>query len=122
MTIMSLAPSMSLSGLEGGGCEAENQAGISVADNDCFPLNSPQAEDLMDREGYVTVSLRLDQGKYFDHMIACASGEDLTPEDYAHEMAFGFGAPREAAVQVIGNSGTDFLVTYRTYVLEFLDD
>lgn len=122
MTMMSLAPSMSLSGLEGGGHEADDQVGISVADNDCFPLNSHQAENLMDRDGYVTVSLRLDQGKYFDHMIACASGDDLTPEDYAHEMAFAFGVPREAAVQVIGNSGTDFFVTYSTYVLEFLDD
>lgn len=58
-----------------------------------IPLNSEQAEALMDRDGNITVTLLLDQEKYFDHVIASASSGAITPETYAHDVAFSFGTP-----------------------------
>lgn len=86
-----------------------------------FPLNSLQAEDLMDRDGYVEVTLLLDQEKYFSHVIASSVG-GVTPENYAHEVAFSFGRTDESVARIIGVSGSAFIVTYRTHVREFLDD
>lgn len=86
-----------------------------------FPLTSHQAEDLMDRDGNVSITLHLDQGKYFNHVIASASGDGITPENYAHEVAFGFGRPHESEAHIVGVEGSDFIVSYRTHILEFLD-
>lgn len=87
-----------------------------------FPLNSHQAEDLMDRDGNITVTLVLDQEKYFNHVITSAQGETPTPEDYAHSVAFGFGSPRECVTRVLGTSDSGFVVSYSTHIREFLDD
>lgn len=86
-----------------------------------FPLSMLQAEDLMDRDGYVTVIVRLDQDKYLDHVIASATDDGLSPEDYAHEAAFGFGRPRESSAEITGVSGSEFLVSYTTFIREYLD-
>ncbi|MFJ2662529.1 hypothetical protein [Arthrobacter koreensis] len=87
-----------------------------------LPLNMVQAEDLMDRDGYVTVTVHLDQDKYLDHVIASATGDGLSPEDYAHEAAFGFGWPRESSAEITGVSGSEFIVSYTTFIREYLDN
>lgn len=87
-----------------------------------IPLKSEQAEALMDRDGNITVTLLLDQEKYFDHVIASASSGAITPETYAHDVAFGFGTPRECATRILGVSGTGFIVSYTTHIREYLDD
>ncbi|MGY4541147.1 hypothetical protein ACVWY0_001056 [Arthrobacter sp. UYNi723] len=87
-----------------------------------LPLDSRRAEDRMDRDGNITVTLLLDQEKYFDHVIAAASDGANSPEDYAHDVAFGFGAPRESSSRIIGVSGTEFIVSYTTHIRECLDD
>jgi hypothetical protein len=102
------------------GIPAGNEAGCTG--NTLFPLNSQQAEDLMDREGNITVTLLLDQDKYFKHLVTSAQGEPLTPEDYAHAVAFGFGRPRECVTRILGTSGSGFIVSYSTHIREFLED
>lgn len=87
-----------------------------------FPLNSVQAEDLMDRDGNITVTVLLDQEKYFHHLITSAQGEPLTTEDYAHNMAFSFGRPRECVTRILGTSDSGFIVSYSTHIREFLDN
>lgn len=99
---------------------ADNEAGCRG--NTLFPLNSRQAEDLMDRDGNITVTLLLNQDKYFNHLITSAQGEPVTPEDYAHDVAFGFGRPRECVTRILGTSGSGFIVSYSTHIREFLDD
>lgn len=91
-------------------------------DSSQLPLNPVQAENLMDRDGYVTVTVRLDQDKYLDHVIASATDDGPNPEDYAHEAAFGFGWPRESSAEIIGVSGSEFIVSYTTFIREYLDD
>jgi hypothetical protein len=135
MTIMTLAPDTNTAcDLDGYGrgshfpeataiddrIPAGNTAGCTG--NTRFPLTSDQAEDLMDRDGNVTVTLLLDQEKYFNHVITSAQGAPLTPEDYAHEVAFGFGRPRECVTRILGTSGSGFIVSYSTHIREFLDD
>ena len=99
---------------------AGNEAGRTG--NTVFPLSSDQAEDLMDRDGNVTVTLLLDQEEYFNRVITSAQGEPPTPEDYAHKAAFGFGRPRECVTRILGTSGGHFIVSYSTHIREFLDD
>ena len=99
---------------------AGNAAGCTGSTR--FPLNSHQAEDLMDRDGNVTVTLLLDQEEYFNHVITSAQGEAPTPEDYAHDAAFSFGRPRECVTRVLGTSDSGFIVSYSTHIREFLDD
>lgn len=86
-----------------------------------MPLSALQAEDLMDRDGLVTVTVHLDQDTYLDHVISSAAG-GLTPEDYAHGAAFNFGQPREGSARIIGVIGAEFVVSYTTFVREYLDD
>ncbi|MEO3931369.1 hypothetical protein WMO79_00955 [Micrococcaceae bacterium Sec7.4] len=99
---------------------AGNEAGCTG--NTLFPLSSNQAEDLMDRDGNITVTLLLDQDEYFNHVITSAQGETPTPEDYAHAVAFGFGSPRECVTRILGTSDEHFIVSYSTHIREFLDD
>jgi hypothetical protein len=99
---------------------ADNEAGCKG--NTLFPLSSNQAEDLMDRDGNITVTLMLDQEKYFNHVVTAAQGEPATPEDYAHNVAFGFGSPRECVTRILGISDGHFIVSYSTHIREFLDD
>ena len=87
-----------------------------------LPLNSQRAEDLMDRDGNVTLTLRLDQENYFRHVIASATDGSTTPEHYAHKTAFNFGRPFEGRSEIVGTDGPDFIVSYTTHVREFLDD
>jgi hypothetical protein len=95
--------------------------GIAVANTE-LPLDSERAENLMDRDGNVTVNLLLDQENYFRHVIASATDGSSTPEHYAHNAAFSFGRPFECSAEVAGTSGSDFIVSYTTHVREFLDD
>lgn len=90
--------------------------------NTSFPLSPLQAEDLMDRDGNITVILLLDQEKYFHHAIAATQGETPAPEDYAHAVAFGFGEPRECVTRVLGPTEAGYIVCYSTHIREFLDD
>ncbi|MCB5280582.1 hypothetical protein [Arthrobacter sp. ES1] len=99
---------------------ADNEAGCRG--NTLFPLSSVQAEDLMDRDGNLTVTLLLDQERYFKHVITAAQGDAPAPEDYAHAVAYGFGRPRECVTRILGTSGGDFIVSYSTHIREFLDD
>lgn len=87
-----------------------------------LPLDSDKAENLMDRDGFVTVTLLLDQDNYFSHIIAAATGGASTPEDYAHDAAFSFGIPNDCSAEIIGVSGSSFIVSYTTHIREFLDD
>lgn len=89
--------------------------------NTRFPLDSEGAEDLMDRDGNITVTLLLDQEEYFTHFVSSAQGDHLTPEDYAHSVAFGFGRPRECFARVMGTHGSGFVVDYSTHIAEFLE-
>lgn len=99
---------------------AETTSGIHT--NVQRPLNSSQAEALMDREGNVSRLLHLDQDKYFDAVIAAASNGATTPEKYAHRVAFSFGRPRESSTRIIGATSTEFIIVYTTHIREFLDD
>lgn len=99
---------------------AGNETGCTG--NTMFPLSSDQAEDLMDRDGNVTVTLLLDQEEYFNHVITSAQGAPPTPEDYAHNLAFGFGRPRESVTRILGRSDSSFIVSYSTHIREFLGD
>lgn len=85
-------------------------------------LTSEQAENIMDREGNVTVVILLDQENYFSHFVASATDESSSPESYAHSVAFAIGKPFEATAEIIGASGADFIVSYTTHIREFLDD
>lgn len=99
---------------------ADNAAGCRG--NSRFPLSFDQAEDLMDRDGNITVTLLLDQEKYFNHVITSAQGEPLTAEDYAHDVAFGFGRPRECVTRILGSTDSGFIVSYSTHIREFLNN
>lgn len=124
MTVMTLAPAHSDHSYR---APSEPELRVSPArvrgieGGPLFPLSSHQAEDLMDRDGTVEVTLLLDQEKYFNHVISSSSG-GLTPENYAHDVAFRFGQPREGVTRIIGVSGSAFIVSYSTHVREFLDD
>lgn len=128
MTTMTLAPDTNaacdLDGY-GQGSHFPEAAAIDAripAGNTRFPLNSHQAEDLMDPDGNLTVTLLLDQEEYFNHVITSTQGETPTPEDYAHGAAFSFGAPRECVTRILGTSDSGFIVSYSTHIREFLDD
>ncbi|MCO4253876.1 hypothetical protein [Pseudarthrobacter cellobiosi] len=95
--------------------------GIAAA-NARLPLDSRQAEDLMDRAGNVTVTILLNQENYLRHVIASATDGSSTPELYAHRAAFSFGRPFACAAEITGASGPDFMVSYTTHIREFLDD
>lgn len=129
MTILTLVPANAAADIEGLLPTAREISEFVPASNIPegrnklrFPLTSQQAEDLMDRDGNVSVTLHLDQEKYFNHLIASASGDGVTPEDYAHDVAFGFGRPHESEAHITGVAGSDFIVSYSTHILEFLDD
>ena len=85
-------------------------------------LTSEQAENIMDRDGNVTVILLLDQENYFSHFVASVIDGASSPESYAHNVAFKIGTPFEATAEIIGTSGADFIVSYTTHIREFLDD
>ncbi|GAB5079734.1 hypothetical protein [Arthrobacter sp. AD-310] len=87
-----------------------------------LPMNAEQAEVLMDTDGNVTVTVVLDKEIYLRYVVSSTTGEGATPEDYAHGAAFKFGRPRESAAEIIGVSGSDFIVSYSTHVREYLDD
>lgn len=85
-----------------------------------LPLDSDRAEALMDRDGFVTVILLLDQDNYLGYVVASATKGATTPEDYAHDTAFSFGIPNDCSAEIIGVSGSNFIVSYTTHIREQL--
>lgn len=127
MTTMTLAPDTNAPcGLDGVGrgshfpeasaLDARLPGGTTV-----YPLTIEQAEDLMDRDGNITVTVLLEQSAYFERSINAAQGIEPGQEDYAHSVAFGFGQPLECSISVIGTEGEHFIVSYSTHIREFLD-
>lgn len=108
--------------LEAGITEHANEPLSQVQRLLALPLTSERAEAAMDTDGNIAVTLLLNKDTYLRYVVASTTGEGSTPEDYAHAAAFNFGYPRESAAEIIGCSGSDFVVSYTTHVREFLDD
>jgi hypothetical protein len=87
-----------------------------------LPMDSERAEALMDTDGNITVTVLLDKETYVLYVVASTTGTGTTPEDYAHSAAFDFGTPRESSAEIVGVSGSNFIISYSTHVREFLDD
>lgn len=82
-----------------------------------FPLSLADARKYADEDGFVQVTLLIDKEQYMDFYAIGARKPCAEDElDLVHSYAFDFGAPEESNAEIVGVSGTDFVVNYTTCI------
>lgn len=86
-----------------------------------LPFDQEAARTTMDENGSITVVVEVDQDEFMNNRAYGASG-GYSEADTAHSAAFDFGLPEDCEAEVIGVSGSNFIVRYTTRIINQLDD
>lgn len=81
------------------------------------PMNTQEAAEFIDDDGFITVITAIDQDRYMEFRAAGLSTIGADDEyDLLHSSLFDFGLPTDCTATILAVSGTDFIVSYTTWI------
>lgn len=88
-----------------------------------LPMAPTDAKKLADDTGRIELLVLIDKDAYLSgHARAMQGALDGTHEDLAHDAAFTFGTPEDAATEIVGVTSDAFVVRYSTDLSGHLPD